>query len=79
MLQTDPEYQGRGAGSALMEWGKQKADELKLPIFLESSQKGHAFYQKHGFKDVEVVEIDLSKYGAGVHKQPLMIREVSTS
>jgi GNAT superfamily N-acetyltransferase len=79
MLHTDPEYQGRGAGSALMDWGKQKADELRLPIYLESSRKGHLFYQKHGFKDIEVLDIDLSKFGGPVHKQPLMIWEPSKS
>jgi GNAT superfamily N-acetyltransferase len=80
MLHTDPEYQGQGAGGALMEWGKQKADELGLPTYLESSAKGHRFYQKHGFKDVQVMTMDLSQYGGtGTHEQPLMIREPSTS
>lgn len=80
MLHTDPTYQGCGAGSALMEWGIQKADELRLPIYLESSPKGHRFYQKHGFKDVKVLEIDLSKYGAiKTYKQPLMMREFPAS
>ena len=77
MLHTDPEFQGHGAGSALMEWGKLKADELGVPIYLESSDKGHRFYQKHGFKDVEVLDIDLSSFGGPVHKQPLMIYEPS--
>lgn len=75
MLHTDPEHQGHGAGSALIGWGKQKSGELGLPIYLESSTKGHGFYQKHGFKDVEVMDIDFSDYGGGVHKQPLMIWE----
>ena len=80
MLHTDPAYQGRGAGGALMEWGTQKADELGLPIYLESSPKGHRFYQRHGFKDVKVLDIDLSKYGSiGTYKQPLMMREPPVS
>lgn len=79
MLHTDPAFQGRGAGSALIDWGKKKADELDLPIYLESSTKGHGFYKKHGFKDVEVMEIDFSTWGGPMHKQPLMIREVSTA
>ena len=79
MLHTDPEYQGRGAGSALMDWGKQKADELGLPMYLESSTKGHGFYQRHDFQDVEVMDIDFSAYDGSVHKQPLMMREVSMS
>lgn len=79
MLHTDPEYQGRGAGSALMEWGKQRAGELGLPIYLESSAKGHGFYKKHGFRDVEIAYIDFSPYGGSMHRQPLMIREVLVS
>lgn len=79
MLHTDPEYQGRGAGSALIEWGKQKANELGLPIYLESSTKGHRFYKKHGFTDVEVMDIDFTPYGGAVHKQPLMMLSVSQS
>lgn len=78
MLHTDPEFQGRGAGSALMEWGKHKSEELGLPIYLESSTKGHGFYKKHGFKDVEVLDIDFSSWGGPVHKQPLMIRKVES-
>ncbi|KAF3038153.1 hypothetical protein E8E12_007285 [Didymella heteroderae] len=77
MLHTDPEYQGRGAGSALLNWGKTKADKLGLPIYLESSAVGHEFYKKHGFKDIEVMDIDFSPYGGPMHKQPLMICEAS--
>lgn len=79
MLHTDPEYQGRGAGSALMEWGKRTADELGLPIYLESSTKGHKFYRNHGFEDVDVLEFDFRPYGGPLHRQPLMIRKVSPS
>lgn len=80
MLHTDPKYQGHGAGGALMEWGIQKADELGLPIYLESSPQGHRFYQKHGFKDVKVLEMYLSKYGLiGTYMQPLMMRETHAS
>lgn len=76
MLHTDPEYQGRGAGSALIGWGKQRAGELGLPIYLESSAVAHRFYTNHGFRDLVTMEIDFSPYGGPVHKQPLMIWEV---
>ncbi|KAF2253765.1 acyl-CoA N-acyltransferase [Trematosphaeria pertusa] len=77
MLHTDPKYQCCGAGSALLKWGMQKADELGLPVYLESSTEGHHFYQKHGFKDVDVLRIDFSQFGGGdvMHVAPLMIRE----
>lgn len=77
MLHTDPEFQGRGAGSALLDWGKMKADELGLPIYLESSAVGHGFYMKHGFHDIEVMDIDFVPYGGPKHKQPLMIRNAA--
>ncbi|KAF2020149.1 acyl-CoA N-acyltransferase [Aaosphaeria arxii CBS 175.79] len=79
MLHTDPEYQGRGAGSVLMEQIKQSSYELGLPIYLETSTKAHRLYLKHGFKDLEVVEIDFRPLGGPIYKQPLMMLEVSES
>jgi GNAT superfamily N-acetyltransferase len=80
MLQTDPAFQGRGAGALLMKWGTEKADELGLPVYLESSPKGHRFYQRHGFKDLEVFTFDVSQYGGtGTYEEPLMIREPTRS
>ncbi|KAF2678956.1 hypothetical protein K458DRAFT_422618 [Lentithecium fluviatile CBS 122367] len=77
MLHTDPKQQGRGAGSALLKWGMQKADELGLPAYLESSPNAHGFYKRHGFGDVEIFELDLGFYGGPekVHTAPLMIRQ----
>ncbi|KAF1947123.1 acyl-CoA N-acyltransferase [Clathrospora elynae] len=77
MLITDPDFQGRGAGGILLNWGTKKADELGLPMYLESSKMGHRFYQKRGFKDVETFGIDFSPFGGPIHEQPLMIREPS--
>lgn len=62
-----------------MEWGKKKADELGLPIYLESSLVGHRFYQKHGFEDVEVFQVDFTPFGGSVHHQPLMLRSAAGS
>ncbi|KAF1850857.1 acyl-CoA N-acyltransferase [Cucurbitaria berberidis CBS 394.84] len=75
MLHTDPEFQGRGAGGMLVDWGSKKADELGLPVYLESSIKGHRFYQKHGFEDVDIFKVDFSKFGGPLHEQPLMVRK----
>jgi GNAT superfamily N-acetyltransferase len=76
MLHADPAFQGRGAGGMLVEWGTKKADELGLPAYLEASPKGYRVYQRYGFKDLEVLEFDLTHYGStGVYKEPLMIRE----
>lgn len=60
----------------LVEWGTKKADELSLPAYLEASPKGYRVYQRYGFKDLEVLDFDLAKYGGtGIYKEPLMIRE----
>lgn len=81
MLHTDPKHQGRGAGGMLIEWGLKKADELSLPIYLESSPPAHRFYQSHGFEDLEEYPLDLSKYGGAkqLWTTPLMIRKPKTA
>ncbi|EXJ70812.1 uncharacterized protein A1O5_05802 [Cladophialophora psammophila CBS 110553] len=53
LLQTDPKYQGRGAGGMLIKWGLDIADELHLPAYLESSPVAHNLYQKFGFRDID--------------------------
>ena len=75
LLHTDPAFQKRGAGGQLVKWGTRRADELGLPTYLESSSAGHRFYQSHGFKDIEILQVDFSPWGGPVHEQPLMIRD----
>lgn len=77
MLHTDPDYQGRGAGSLLIDSIVKRADALGLPIYLESSAAGHRFYQNRGFKDIDVLEVDFTRWDGPLHKQPLMLREPS--
>ncbi|KAH9884420.1 acyl-CoA N-acyltransferase [Xylariomycetidae sp. FL2044] len=50
---TDPEYQRRGAGSMMMQWGCDLADQLFLPAWIEASPEGNALYRKYGFYDLE--------------------------
>jgi N-acetylglutamate synthase-like GNAT family acetyltransferase len=76
---TDPKQQRRGAAGLLMRWGMQKADELGIPMYLESSTDAHEFYKKLGFQDVEVFEVDLTRF-SGIQftlTVPLMIKEPS--
>jgi len=78
LLHTDPDLQGRGAGGLLLDRIIRRADELGLPIYLESSAAGHRFYQNRGLKDVEFLKVDFRPYGGPIHEQPLMLREPLT-
>jgi GNAT superfamily N-acetyltransferase len=77
ILVTDPDFQGRGAGKALLQWGFQKADSLAIPVYLESSDAGHPVYLKTGFSDIGYSELDVRRYGGKgePHRSPLMLRE----
>lgn len=48
----------------LIQWALEQAQELDLPAYLEASPDGHRLYLKNGFRDIDVLEIDLSQWGA---------------
>lgn len=62
-LCTDPAYQGNGAGSLLLRWGTDIADDRGLPCFLLSTHSGHKLYSRRGFKDSEALELDGTAFG----------------
>ncbi|KAI2619375.1 acyl-CoA N-acyltransferase [Hypomontagnella submonticulosa] len=64
LLHTDPKHQGRGAGGMLVTWGVDEARKLGLIAYLESTEAGHSVYAKCGFRDVECMSLDMSKWGA---------------
>jgi len=64
-LFTEPSYQRRGMGNALIEYGNQLADEAKLPIFLQASPYGYPIYAKHGFEIVQHLDVDLREWAPG--------------
>ncbi|OAL23737.1 hypothetical protein AYO20_10883 [Fonsecaea nubica] len=76
LLQTDPKYQGRGAGGKLIQWGLDIADELHLPTYLESSPAAHGLYQKFGFRDIDKLTLDPKwNYGSADASIYFMLRE----
>ena len=70
-LFTDPSFQRRGMGNALVEYGNKLADQASLPIFLQGSPFGYPIYAKHEFETVQYLDVDLTKWapGAGSHDQ----------
>ncbi|KAK4703665.1 hypothetical protein P7C70_g2554, partial [Phenoliferia sp. Uapishka_3] len=49
LLVTDPRFQKTGAGSALLKWGCDKADEWGVPAYLKGTPKGMSLYERFGF------------------------------
>lgn len=75
-LNTLPAYQRRGVGSMLMKWGTDKLEEMKVPGFIVSTDQGYGLYIKHGFKEIERWETDLSRWqpGQGMYKNVFLTR-----
>lgn len=66
LLMTDPNFQRRGIGTAMLEWGHKYTDEAGIPAFLIASPVGHPLYQHVGWKDVDTpLQIDMSQWAAG--------------
>lgn len=51
IVATDPTYQGKGAGSQMMRWGLEKADEQAVEAYLEASPEAVPLYEKLGFRE----------------------------
>ncbi|KAK5169673.1 uncharacterized protein LTR77_005651 [Saxophila tyrrhenica] len=62
-LVTDPEYQGKGAGTALLSWGVQQADKLGARMALESTPAGLSLYKRVGFRQADVIKADMKEFG----------------
>lgn len=72
-----PEYQRRGLGGALVGRIVQRADQLGLPAYLESSTVGYSLYTRHGFREIDRVIVNLAAWGGSkgeVNKYVLMLR-----
>ena len=59
VLATRPDYQRRGAGSALVKWGMKKAKDEGLTVTLFSSPQGYGLYKKLGFVDVGIASVQV--------------------
>lgn len=63
LLAVDPEHHRRGAGTLLVKWGVEKADEIGIEGFVEGSKMGAPLYEKFGFRVVYKERFDMGKYG----------------
>jgi len=75
LLVTDPKHQGRGAGSMLVKWGCDRADELGLMCRLVASKAGYHLYTQNGFQLVKESGLDLRPFGVDeIEPRKCMIR-----
>jgi ribosomal protein S18 acetylase RimI-like enzyme len=61
-LATDPVYQGRGLGTMLLNQGIELAEAESKRIYLEATEMGHPLYEKLGWRDIDLVSIDFTKW-----------------
>jgi predicted acetyltransferase len=62
VLATQPEFMRQGARRLLVDFVLRIADEMGLPVYLESSPYSYRLHQASGFEDVGV---DLARYTDG--------------
>jgi N-acetylglutamate synthase-like GNAT family acetyltransferase len=49
-MATHPNYQRKGIGRLLVQWGVDVAEQLGLPIYLEATSKGCGLFESAGFE-----------------------------
>jgi N-acetylglutamate synthase-like GNAT family acetyltransferase len=59
-LYIDPDFQSGGRGGAIIQQIQQKARDAQLPVRLGALKQSsaNAFYQKHGFSQIDTLEWD---------------------
>ena len=75
-LATQPEHQGRGAGTLLLDWGLGRADERGLVTYLDATGGARGMYERRGFEVRRVCEWERGPWGGeGVDCHYCMVRE----
>ncbi|KAL8837230.1 MAG: hypothetical protein Q9170_002603 [Blastenia crenularia] len=76
ILIVSPQFQRRGLGTMLIREGLAAADRDKAKAYIEASPKGLELYQRHGWKIVDTIRMDMSPYGGPKDAvEELLIRE----
>ncbi|ENH62193.1 hypothetical protein FOC1_g10015157 [Fusarium oxysporum f. sp. cubense race 1] len=62
---THPDHRRQGVANVIMNWSKQKADEMGVELWLDATEQGVPVYEKHGFTVVNVNTIQPTKENPG--------------
>lgn len=52
-LAVDPEFTGRGIASQLVQWGIDRSEKDRVPVYLESSAAAKGVYTRLGFEAIK--------------------------
>lgn len=56
-LSVDPNWQRKGIGRMLLQWGLERAQEENVPVGLDSTEVGEILYRKVGFEKIGTFEM----------------------
>jgi GNAT superfamily N-acetyltransferase len=59
LIFVDPKHQRRGAGSELVKWGADQADQMGGEAFVESTPFGRRLYEQNGFQVMEDITLQV--------------------
>ncbi|MCJ1441263.1 MAG: hypothetical protein MMC23_001749 [Stictis urceolatum] len=63
LLVVAPEAQRRGIGGKLLDEGLKVVDRRDEECFIDASPEGKGLYEKHGWREVTRVQVDLKEWG----------------
>ncbi|EXJ86048.1 hypothetical protein A1O1_06417 [Capronia coronata CBS 617.96] len=75
---TSPKYQKQGAGSLLLDWGLERADDRGFATYVEASPAAVRLYRKQGFAEVDRLPLEISPWKDGEYVNLCMVRHPST-
>jgi ribosomal protein S18 acetylase RimI-like enzyme len=75
LLATRPEWHGKGAGSQLLRWGLERADEEGLEAYIEASPAGKSLYEKKGYREIGRLVIPAKEKGGEDFVECFMLRD----
>lgn len=79
LLCVHPDFQRRGVGKALVQWGLQQAADLGLTVHLEASPEGLSLYRSLCFKVVETVVVKADQWDGEFERQYIVMLRQPTS
>lgn len=75
LLATDPDFQRKGLATMLLKHGLAAADAEGRTTYIGATPAGRLVYTKVGFRDIDFLTVDLSKWGGEPVDNRMMLRD----